>query len=378
MDVSRPLPTLEGEPPDPRALPPGCPFSPRCVYAAPACDAGLPPLRGDDVRSDACVRRGELDLRPQVVELEPWTAPPADHAAPPVLVATGLELTVGRRRRTMRILNGVDLEIAAGEAVALVGESGSGKTTLVRAIAGLSPRSAGTLTLAGNAPQLVFQDAGASLTPWLQVGELIEDRLRPLKLGGVERRRRVLQALAQVGLPERAANARPAELSGGQRQRVAIARAIVVPPKLLLCDEPTSALDVSVAAGVLNLIGRLRRELGMAVLFVTHDLAVARLIADRVAVMYLGRIVECGAADDVIARPIHPYAKALVSSLPGPDAQRLKLAGEPPSLVDPPTGCAFHPRCACAQPGCAQRAPSLRRVSQSPPHDVDCVLAEVR
>jgi peptide/nickel transport system ATP-binding protein len=187
----------------------------------------------------------------------------------------------------------------------------------------------------------------------------------------------VVQALASVGLPPQAVSLRPAQLSGGQRQRVALARAIVVPPKLLLCDEPTSALDVSVAASVLNLIGRLRRELqGMAVLFVTHDLAVARVVADRIAVMYLGRIVECGPADEVIARPAHPYTQALIASLPGPDASAVRLAGEPPSLYAPPSGCPFHLRCPQALASCAQREPNFQALAGRPDHGVDCVLAE--
>ena len=160
-----------------------------------------------------------------------------------------------------------------------------------------------------------------------------------------ERRQRVEEILARVGLPAQTARARPTQLSGGQRQRVALARAIVLPPSLLLCDEPTSSLDVSVAASVLNLIGELRRDLHMAVLFVTHDLAVARLIADRIAVMYLGRIVESGPAETVIANPRHPYTKALIASLPGAGAQPVKLLGEPPSLYSPPGVCVFHPHC---------------------------------
>ena len=194
------------------------------------------------------------------------------------------------------------------------------------------PFHAGTLRLADDAPQMVFQDAGASLTPWLTVGELLEDRLRSMKLSRDQRRERVAHALESVGLPTQVLAVRPAQLSGGQRQRVALARAVVVPPAVLLCDEPTSALDVSVAANVLNLIGRLRRDLGMAVVFVTHDLAIARLIADRIAVMYLGRIVECGPAEQVIAAPAHPYTGALIASLPGPerdDDQTCRGAPEP-------------------------------------------------
>jgi peptide/nickel transport system ATP-binding protein len=324
MDTSRPLPTLDGEPPDPQELPAGCPFAPRCTFATPACDAELPPLTGDGARRDACIRSAELDLRPRVVELEPWEPPLRDPTAAPALAAEGVcvEVRAGgaglwRRREPLRILTGVDLDVGAGECVALVGESGSGKTTFVRAVAGLATPSAGRLEVADAAPQMIFQDPGSSLTPWLTIGELIEDRLRPLKLSRAQRAARVAEALAHAGLPAWTATARAAQLSGGQRQRAVLARAIVVPPQLLLCDEPTSALDVSVAAGVLNLIGRLRRQLGMAVLFITHDLAVARLIGDRIAVMHRGRIVECGDADDVIRYPRDPYTRDLIASLPG-------------------------------------------------------------
>jgi peptide/nickel transport system ATP-binding protein len=155
------------------------------------------------------------------------------------------------------------------------------------------------------------------------------------------------------------ASARPHQLSGGQRQRVALARATVVPPEVLLCDEPTSALDVSLAGVILNLIGRLRRELAMAVLFVTHDLAAARVVADRIAVMYLGRIVEVGSAEDVCVHPIHPYTAALLTAVPGTGTERVRLAGEPASPLDPPPGCEFHPRCPEARRECATTAPEL-------------------
>jgi peptide/nickel transport system ATP-binding protein len=263
----------------------------------------------------------------------------------------------GPRRARLTAIGGLDLEVAEGESVAIVGESGSGKSTLLRVIAGLERADHGRVTLGpGARPQMVFQDAGASLTPWLSVGSLIAERLRDTRLRRAERRERVAEALAHVGLPAEVASARAGQLSGGQRQRVALARATVVPPEILLCDEPTSALDVSLAAGVLNLIGRLRRELGMAVLFVTHDLSVARVVADRIAVMYLGRVVELGDAGEIIARPRHPYTKALVSAVPDLDAPLLPAPGEPASPLEVPPGCAFHPRCPIAEPACANPA----------------------
>jgi peptide/nickel transport system ATP-binding protein len=212
---------------------------------------------------------------------------------------------------------------------------------------------------------MVFQDAGASLTPWLSVGELIGERLRGQQLSRSERQERVMAALQQVGLPVEAARARAAQLSGGQRQRVSLARATVIPPSLLLCDEPTSALDVSLAASVINLIGDLRRRLGMSVLFVTHDLSVARVVADRIAVMYLGRIVEIGDADEITSRPAHPYTQTLVASIPDVDRESPALKGEPASPLRPPDGCCFHPRCPIAVEACSQPDLDVRLVARS-------------
>jgi peptide/nickel transport system ATP-binding protein len=378
-DKSRPLPTLVGEPPDPRHFPTGCPFSPRCDFSTPECDEALPELSGPASHRHACIRSDQLDLRPAVIDVEPWGEPLIDPVAPPALVAQGLVVTAGghRRRHGVTILRGVDLEVRSGEAVALVGESGSGKTTLLRTAAGLMRHTDGDLRLSDDSPQMVFQDPVTSLAPWLTIGEMIEDRLRVEGIDRGTRRERVSQVLGQVGLPARCADLRPSQLSGGQRQRVALARAIVVPPRLLLCDEPTSALDVSIAATVLNLIGQLRRTVsGMAVLFVTHDLAVARLIADRIAVMYLGRIVEFGPAETVISDAVHPYTRALIRSLPHPGAEAVELVGEPPSLYSPPTGCSFHPRCPRGVESCASRSPHLVDLMQQRPHLVDCVLAE--
>jgi len=288
-------------------------------------------------------------------------------------------------RGRLAALRRVSLEIAEGESVALVGESGSGKSTLLRVIAGLERADGGEVSLGpGSRPQMVFQDAGASLTPWLTVGALLDERLRQEKLTRAQRRERVLASLAAVGLPDEVAGVRAGELSGGQRQRVALARATVVPPELLLCDEPTSALDVSLAASVLNLIRELRATLGMAVLFVTHDLSVARIVADRIAVMYLGKIVEVGAAEELIAAPRHPYTQALVGAVPGFGAAPVAARGEPASPLSPPTGCEFHPRCPIAIEACAQ--PELEVPLELPPprqpadpsrdlHRVACIRA---
>ena len=408
----RTLATLPGEVPDPADPPPGCPFEPRCALAVSECLTSPPDLVVvEEGHLSACIRppaevtAAAAQVAPAGAELTAVRTPGSQAAVAVRDLTKTFRVSAGRRRGLLTALGGVDLEVAEGESVAIVGESGSGKSTLLRIIAGLERADSGQLALgAGARPQMVFQDAGASLTPWLTVGALIAERLRGTGrpgagLNAAGRRQRVADALAHVGLPVEVASARAAQLSGGQRQRVALARATVITPEVLLCDEPTSALDVSLAAGVLNLIGRLRRELGMAVLFVTHDLSVARVVADRIAVMYLGRIVELGQAAEVVARPRHPYTKALVSAVPELGAplvaaqplaaqplaaqpfaaQPFAAQGEPASALDPPPGCAFHPRCPIAEPACADPAliPRLVRLPGDPPHTVACIRSEV-
>jgi peptide/nickel transport system ATP-binding protein len=403
-----PIATLPGEPPDPRAHPPGCAFGPRCEHHDDACDVATPQLvtidlargsgasqaAGPEPRQAACVHIGSSMVSVPQVSPRPWVEPerrrpggrplgvlvhdvhksfavkrarPIDNGGP----------SAGMRRRTrLQALRGLDVEILAGEAVALVGESGCGKSTLLRAIAGLLPVDAGSIEFGrGARPQMVFQDAGASLTPWLTVGEQVGERLREEKIGRAERGERVEKALLQVGLSGEVVNAKPAQLSGGQRQRVALARAIVVPPEVLLCDEPTSALDVSLAAPVLNLIGTLRRELGMAVLFVTHDLAAARMVADRIAVMYLGRIVELGASEDVCSRPRHPYTQGLLAAVPELGRSGARVAGEPANPLDPPPGCVFHTRCPMRVDACMEREQALLPLADDADRAVACFLS---
>jgi peptide/nickel transport system ATP-binding protein len=391
-----PLETLVGEPPDPRDPPSGCPFAPRCSYRTDACTHELPRLvpAGRHDGQAACVHLDTVAADAGVLggpvrdgdEVAVW--PPAfvlrrfDGRKPDAVVVEGVAKAFVsregvRRKSRLQALRGVDLSLVEGESLALVGESGCGKSTLLRAIAGLHPIDEGTIRLGDGArPQMVFQDAGASLTPWLTVGELVGERLLEERMGRRTRQQKVEAALKLVGLPAEVAGAKASHLSGGQRQRVALARATVVPPEVLLCDEPTSALDVSLAATVLNLLGRLRRELGVAILFVTHDLAAARVVADRIAVMYLGRVVEIGPSEQVASHPEHPYTKALLAAVPGAGVERRVLKGEPASPVNPPAGCSFHPRCDVVLDICDSSTPSLESAADG--RRVACVHAGER
>ncbi|HTI75569.1 MAG TPA: ABC transporter ATP-binding protein [Mycobacterium sp.] len=374
----RKLAALAGSVPSPVAPLPGCAFAPRCVLATPACEATPPePSTVAAGRVSACILpfetvSAELGSRLTTTtdDIEPETAF-TESSEPPAVVMHEVVKAFGK----LQALRGISLSVGHGESVALVGESGSGKSTLLRVIAGLESASSGTVELAGGErPQMVFQDAGASLTPWLSVGELISERLRGNGLSRSQRQDAVAEVLQRVGLPLDIAKSRAGQLSGGQRQRVSLARATVVPPPVLLCDEPTSALDVSLAASVLNLIGDLRRTLDMSVVFVTHDLSVARVVADRIAVMYLGRIVEIGPADDVINNPVHPYTRALVDSIPDLGRESRVLPGEPASPLSPPTGCAFHPRCPIAIDTCSDTQLDVRLEGEpGRPHQVACI-----
>ena len=325
IDKGRQLPTLAGDPPTPEHWPSGCTFAPRCLIAVEACQAAPPPLLSVTQHPGvaACFRADQVEpnLWARVSDRWPGHSRPAEQ---PLLTLSRIWKLYKVRRRswwgqhdTIQALCGVDLQMAAGEAVALVGESGSGKSTLLRVAAGLIKPTEGQVEFAApERPQMVYQDAAASLTPWLTVQELIGERLRPQRLSATARHEQVAAALELVGLSAQLASARPGQLSGGQAQRVAIARAVVIPPRLLLCDEPVSALDVSLAAAILNLLGALRRQLGMAILFVTHDLAAARFVADRIVVMKAGRVVESGSAEAIAHAPQHAYTQELLASMP--------------------------------------------------------------
>ncbi|GAS90057.1 ABC transporter ATP-binding protein [Mycolicibacterium brisbanense] len=377
----RRLAALPGSVPSPLAPLPGCAFVPRCELATDDCTKTPPePISVGPARVSACLlparplAEAETATDQEPVAQQEVSKPDTDH--PPSIELTDVIKTFSvARRGKLQALRGVTLRVGHGESVALVGESGSGKSTLLRVIAGLEKASSGMVKLAGGQrPQMVFQDAGASLTPWLSVGELIAERLRGTGMSRAQRRDAVIDVLARVGLPAEVAKSRAGQLSGGQRQRVSLARATVVPPPVLLCDEPTSALDVSLAASVLNLIGDLRRSLDMSVVFVTHDLSVARVVADRIAVMYLGRIVEVGPAEQVIGDPAHPYTRALVDSIPDLGRESRVLPGEPASPLAPPRGCAFHPRCPISVDACGGDQLDVRLEGfPGNPHQVACI-----
>jgi len=305
---------------------------------------------------------------------------------------------VRRQTGAVRAVDGVTLSVRRGEVLGLVGESGCGKSTLARTILQLVPTTGGMIILNGRHLgeatraeilaerrdlQMIFQDPYASLNPRMTVHATLAE---PLLVHGIcgpgEVQGQVDELMRIVGLAPRFARKYPHEFSGGQRQRIAIARALALRPKIIVADEPVSALDVSIQAQILNLLSNLCREMDVALIFIAHDLSVVRHISDRVAVMYLGKIVELGPAADVIDRPQHPYSRALVSAIPVPDPRiertrrRIVLAGDPPSPINPPAGCAFHPRCPHAVDRCREAVPPL--VPAGPGREAACIrLAEL-
>jgi len=286
---------------------------------------------------------------------------------------------LGSGRAVVRAVDGVSLAISSGETVGLVGESGCGKSTFGRLVLRLLEPTEGDVLFDGRSlsslgrrelralrreMQIVFQDPYGSLNPRMRIADIVGEGLAVHHLGTrSERRARVLELLTRVGLPADSADRYPHQFSGGQRQRIGIARALAVRPRFIVADEAVSALDVSIQAQIVNLLQDLRRELGLTLLFIAHDLRVVEHVSDRVAIMYLGRIVELAPRDELYANPRHPYTQALLSAVPELDRARrrtrITLGGEPPSPVAPPDGCAFHPRCPHAVERCRRDVPSL-------------------
>jgi oligopeptide transport system ATP-binding protein len=290
-------------------------------------------------------------------------------------------LVFKKRIGTVKAVDGVNLTLHQGEILGLVGESGCGKSTLGRTILQLIPPTEGTVILGGRNLtvlkgddlryaradfQMIFQDPYASLNPRITVFDTLAEAIQAhRKVPSHELPQRVRALMEKVGLSARFVRKYPHEFSGGQRQRIAIARALAVEPKLIIADEPVSALDVSIQAQIINLLAKLSREMHLTLIFISHDLSVVKHISDRIAVMYLGRIVEIGPAEQVFHRPLHPYTKSLISAIPIPDPareserKRVLVPGDPPSPMNPPSGCPFHPRCPFAIEDCAKVVPEF-------------------
>ena len=401
---------IPGSPPALREEPVGCRFVDRCPWAMPECSVTDPVLSGDGGHSFAClnprlsgesmpsdgdvvvercvVDSGDATETGVVADVPPRAAAPAEASDDVVLEITQVSkeyaaVSSGLFRRKMGTVSAVDrvsLRLERGRTYGLVGESGCGKSTMGRLIAGLEPPTGGDVEILGTditkvkGPekrrihqdvQMMFQDSYAAMDPRMRIDEILAEPLRIQKMGsGKDITGRIEKMVAQVGLPADALDRYPHEFSGGQLQRIGLARSLTLAPDVIVADEPVSALDVSVQAQVLNLMKDLQEEYGMSYVFISHDLAVVQYMADRIGVMYLGRLVEEGPADEVVRNPRHPYTQALIEAIPVPDPAYVReesiiqLQGEPPSAIDPPSGCRFRTRCPFATEEC-QTEPAL-------------------
>jgi peptide/nickel transport system ATP-binding protein len=394
QDNTKVLVSIPGRPPDLTNPPTGCRFAPRCPRATDQCRAQEPPLTGKDPEHlFACWHPvdGPVTALPEIAVHPRSSVDPARAANGHLLeiadVVREYPVTAGailqRKVNSVKAVSGVSLHVDVGEALGLVGESGCGKTTLGKLIVGIEKPDAGRIALEGREVfrtrgrelrrvrrdlQMMFQDPYASLDPRMRVQSLLREPLVIQKIGSrKDHDLKIRQLIDEVGLPSNALERYPHEFSGGQRQRIALARALMLEPKVIVADEPVSALDVSIRSQVLNLMKRLQAEHQRASVVISHDLAVVKYLADRIAVMYLGKVVELGTGDDIYRRPAHPYTDALIKTIPVPDpaAERAKtevgIRGELPSSIDPPSGCRFRTRCPRAQGLCAEQEPQLRR-----------------
>lgn len=382
--------SIPGAPPSLTNLPVGCRFAARCLWATDECRAGYPDLSGDETHTFSCFHPvQEGDESPAVLQgkLGGDAAEGSAETAPQISHEVLLDVKEASReyesagsgffKREKGVVSAVDrvsITVKKGETYGLVGESGCGKSTVGRLIAGLEPPSGGAIELDGRDlatlkgrdavrihrdVQMMFQDSYAAMDPRMRIDQILAEPMSIQKTGNARQiAERIMEILEQVGLTEEILDRYPHEFSGGQLQRIGFARSLTLAPDLIVADEPVSALDVSVQAQVLNLMKDLQQELGLSYLFISHDLAVVQYMADRIGVMYLGRIVEEGPASEVVKNPKHPYTKALIDSIPVPDPEfkhdenAIKLTGEPPSAVNPPEGCRFRPRCPFAGEEC--------------------------
>ena len=382
--------SIPGAPPSLTNLPKGCRFAARCLWATDECRAGYPDLSGDENHTFSCFHPvQEGDESPAVLQamMDSGKAEDAVDATGQISQEVLLDVKEASRvyesagsgffKRDKGVVSAVDrvsITVNKGETYGLVGESGCGKSTVGRLIAGLERPSGGAIELDGRDlaklkgrdavrihrdVQMMFQDSYAAMDPRMRIDQILAEPMSIQKTGNASQiAERIMEILEQVGLTEEVLDRYPHEFSGGQLQRLGFARSLTLAPDLIVADEPVSALDVSVQAQVLNLMKDLQHELGLSYLFISHDLAVVQYMADRIGVMYLGRIVEEGPAHEVVKNPKHPYTKALIDSIPVPDPEfkhdesAIKLTGEPPSAVNPPEGCRFRPRCPFAGEEC--------------------------
>lgn len=390
LEAGTKLFSIPGAPPSLTNLPVGCRFAARCLWATDECRAGYPDLSGDDSHTFSCfhpVQEGDESPAVLQAKLDSDKAEDAANSTPQISHEVLLDVKEASReyesagsgffKRDKGVVSAVDrvsITVNKGETYGLVGESGCGKSTVGRLIAGLEPPSGGAIELDGRDlatlkgrdavrihrdVQMMFQDSYAAMDPRMRIDQILAEPMSIQKTGNARQiAERIMEILEQVGLTEEVLDRYPHEFSGGQLQRLGFARSLTLAPDLIVADEPVSALDVSVQAQVLNLMKDLQQELGLSYLFISHDLAVVQYMADRIGVMYLGRIVEEGPAHEVVKNPKHPYTKALIDSIPVPDPEfkhdesAIKLTGEPPSAVNPPEGCRFRPRCPFAGEEC--------------------------
>ena len=390
LEAGTKLFSIPGAPPSLTNLPVGCRFAARCLWATDECRAGYPDLSGDENHTFSCFHPvQEGDESPAVLQamMDSGKAEDAVDATGQISHEVLLDVKEASReyessgsgffKRDKGVVSAVDrvsISVKKGETYGLVGESGCGKSTVGRLIAGLERPSGGAIELDGRDlatlkgrdavrihrdVQMMFQDSYAAMDPRMRIDQILAEPMSIQKTGNARQiAERIMEILEQVGLTEEILDRYPHEFSGGQLQRIGFARSLTLAPDLIVADEPVSALDVSVQAQVLNLMKDLQQELGLSYLFISHDLAVVQYMADRIGVMYLGRIVEEGPAHEVVKNPKHPYTKALIDSIPVPDPEfkhdesAIKLTGEPPSAVNPPEGCRFRPRCPFAGEEC--------------------------